>query len=106
MIYSIVTIFRRSENGRLYRNPGVLNIPFHLIYIGSYGWNIGWLFIWDALNFRVDIFLIKINFIIIIIIIKAAFGFLLALTVSLYMCIYISHKNIFHAIPILTKGNR
>lgn len=86
IIYSVVSIFRKTDYGRLYREPQVLTRVFYLFMLANYALNISWLFIWDSERFGIG------------------FGFLLLITLTLYIPLVITHKNIYEAEPYLTKN--
>lgn len=85
ILYSIVSIFLRTDYGRLYLEPPVFTIFFFIFIFINYAFNISWLFIWDKEYFSVS------------------FAALALLTVSLYVATVISHKNIFEAEVFLDK---
>ncbi len=53
LIFNIFLIFRRHEMSRLYREPPVLTIVFHILMFSNFALNITWLFLWDRQYFTV-----------------------------------------------------
>jgi hypothetical protein len=56
LLYDIATIFIRTENGYLYRQPPILTPIFHFFIIGNFAFNISWLFIFAEEKFWVQNF--------------------------------------------------
>lgn len=79
ILYSIVSIFLRTDYGRLYLEPPVFTIFYFVFIYINYALNITWLFVWDKEYF------------------SASFAVLALLTISLYVATVISHKNIYEA---------
>jgi len=79
LIFNVVLIFLKNDNSRLYYDPPVLTIPFHVFIFFNFVFNAGWLALWDAQLFSVSL----------------AFIFLMLL--SIYVAAIISHKNTFEA---------
>lgn len=48
ILYVIICIFRKNENGPLYRNPPVLNYVFLIVYALNLAISIAWLFVFAA----------------------------------------------------------
>ena len=59
LLYDIATIFIKTENGYLYRQPPILTPIFHFFVIANFAFNITWLFIFAEEKFWVLIFFIK-----------------------------------------------
>ena len=86
LFYNAVLIFIRSDTvGKLYQNPPVFTIAFHLIIFFNFSLNIAWLFTWDGLKFGLGFFV------------------LLGIALTLYAAIILSHKNIYDAEPDLRR---
>jgi len=78
LFYNLTLLFRTSKGGRLYRSPLILDAVFHLFYLSNLGFNITWLLLWD--EEWLDL----------------AFGALFCLTIALYFCVFLAHRNIYH----------
>lgn len=85
ILFSVVTIFLKTDYGRLYLEPPVFTALFFAFIFLNYAFNIGWLFIWDNEYF------------------SAGFSVLALLTIALYIATVISHKNVYDAEVLLDK---
>ncbi len=88
IVYNIILIFRETDNGKLYRSPAVLTPIFHLFVIANLGANTTWLFVWDMEK------------------LGAAFGVLVVIVITLYGALFIAHRNLYNAAPVLSKYSR
>ncbi|XP_022089421.1 uncharacterized protein LOC110978606 [Acanthaster planci] len=46
-LYLLISLFRRNDQGPVYRNPPVINSLMLLFYTLNLGINVSWLFVWD-----------------------------------------------------------
>jgi len=83
LIFNVVLIFLKNDNNRLYYDPPVLTITFHIFIFLNYVFNAAWLALWDAQHFTVSFF----------------FSLFMLLTAA--SAAFISHKNTVAAEPYL-----
>lgn len=88
ILYSVVSIFLKTDYGRLYLEPPVFTKLFFVFIFLNYAFNIAWLFIWDQEYF------------------STGFAVLALLTIALYIATGISHKNVYDAEVFLDKKKR
>ncbi len=75
LIFNVVLIFLKNDNSRLYYDPPVLTIPFHVFILFNSVFNAHWLALWHAQLFSVSL----------------AYIFLMLLSIN--VAAIISHKN-------------
>lgn len=85
IIYSIVNIFRKTEQGPLYLNPIVLSPVFFLIFTLNMCLNLAWLFLFDRQ------------------VIEVAFVCLFFIAFTLYICLFFSYRNLDRNLGTLAK---
>ncbi len=109
LLYDIATIFIKTNNGYLYRQPSILTPIFHFFIIANFAFNITWLFIFAEEKFWVSIIIIKYRTQRIIIkkiyFKKPSFAVLALIVLTLYISLVISHRNIYDA-DVLFKVNQ
>ncbi len=76
LIYNVVLIFLKKNNNRLYYDPPVLTITFHIFILFNFIFNAGWLALWDSQYF------------------SASLALIVLMLLTLYIAAFISHKNI------------
>ena len=78
-LYSIISIFLKTKNEKLYLEPAVFTPSFFMFIFLHYGYLYGWLFVWDSKYITVS------------------FVFLTIASICLSLASVVSHKNIYHA---------
>ena len=86
LLYAVISIFRMGVDGPLYRSPVLLPPLFFVIYIANNVLNTTWLFLWDRER------------------LVASFVILLAVAVTLYICIAISMRYLARNLEVLVKN--
>ena len=88
IVYALVNLFRRTEDGPGYAHPPIVTVPFCLAYLCNMCFNAGWMIIWDRQ------------------ILEAAFAFLFLIALTLYICLVIVYRSFDANANILIKQNR
>ncbi|PKK20581.1 putative LOC102086399 [Columba livia] len=88
LLYALSGICRRSELGCVYIKPDLLPIPFYVLWILNNGLNVGWLFLWDWEY------------------LLPALVFLVALTLTTYAALFISHRALSIYSSCFVKGHK
>jgi len=83
LIFNVVIIFLKNEINRIYYDPIVLTISFHVIIFFHFTVSISWLFAWDAQKFTLSLFII------------------IFMLLTVYAAAFISHKNTVASEPYL-----
>lgn len=86
IIYVLISICRPGiGGGPLYKNPVIVSALFLVVYSLNMGLNITWLIVWDRM------------------ILEAALGVLVLITLTLYVCLVDYHIRINHNVRLLAK---
>ncbi|WAR04367.1 hypothetical protein MAR_019736 [Mya arenaria] len=88
IIYAVVALFRKSDQGPHYTNPILLPVPFLLSYLLNMALNCTWMVVFDREY------------------IAAAAAVLFLMTVTLYICMFFSYRNLDKGIDTLIKQER
>lgn len=86
LVYNIFLVLKKTDVGRLYREPPVLTSVFHMFILSNFLFNIAWLFVFSVEKFWV------------------AFVMLALITLTLYAALFISHRNIYDSEKYLSKS--
>ncbi|XP_045208580.2 uncharacterized protein LOC123560457 [Mercenaria mercenaria] len=88
IVYALVNLFRKSEKGPYYTYPVLLPVPYLASYLLNLGFNCGWMVAFDRE------------------ILELALALLFLITVTLYVCLFFSYRNLNRGIDILIKQER
>ncbi|XP_062584016.1 uncharacterized protein LOC134245778 [Saccostrea cucullata] len=88
IVYTIVNLFRKTENGPLYINPTLLPWTFFFFFIINMSLNLAWIFLFDREQMII------------------AFPVLFFIAFTLYVCMFISYKHLDKNIDFLRKVGR
>ncbi|XP_061178508.1 uncharacterized protein LOC133187160 [Saccostrea echinata] len=88
IVYTIVNLFRKTENGPLYCNPILLPWTFFVTFIINMSLNLSWILLFD----REEIII--------------AFPVLFFIAFTLYVCLFISYRHLDKNIEFLRKDGR
>ncbi|XP_070574375.1 uncharacterized protein [Ptychodera flava] len=87
LIYALTTICRQNKSSYVYIYPLVMTPLFYASFIINLAMNVGWLFLWDRQY------------------IPVAFVFLALLTFMLYVCLFITHANLYKNLSEMASYN-
>lgn len=88
IVYAVITLFRKSEQGPFYTYPVLMPVPFLLSYLFNMAMNCTWMVVFDRE------------------ILEAALAVLFLITVTLYACLFFSYRYLDRGIDILVKQER
>ncbi|XP_061166893.1 uncharacterized protein LOC133175793 [Saccostrea echinata] len=88
IVYTIVNLFRKTENGPLYCNPTLLPWSFFFFFIINMSLNLAWIFLFDREQMII------------------AFPVLFFIAFTLYVCMFISYRHLDKNIDFLRKDGR
>ena len=88
ILYTLINLCRRVDNGRAYNSPILLPVAFFAVFMLNMGLNLTWIFVFDHEY------------------IEVAFVTLFFISVTLYICMGISYKYLDDNKDVLTKTGR
>lgn len=88
IIYAIVNLFRKTEQGPFYTKPILMPVPFLVSYLFNMAFNCTWMIVFDRE------------------ILEAACAVLFLITVTLIICLIFSYRNLDKGMDVLIKQER
>ena len=88
ILYALVLLFRKTDQGPAYAHPPVISVPFCFMYLCNMCFNAGWMIVWDRQ------------------VLEAAFAFLFLIALTLYICMVIVYRSLDENANMLISQNR